>query len=186
MPRPYRLGRRRAGVDRTSAAIVAAARDLVAAGDSASMTAVAVRAGVSRATVYNRFRSRADLLGTLAPAQSSAREIADVGPAKMLRQAFGRSSATWAAEPALYRRLQVEPALYERLQVETVGEQARVLAERLAAADALRPGCSIREAEDVIAALLSFPVFDRLHRDGRRTPGAVADVLARLAAGILA
>jgi len=176
MPRPYRLGRRRAGVDRTSADIVAAARDLVAAGDPASMTAVAVRAGVSRATVYNRFGGRAGLLRAIAPAPPPALETPAGDPTEMLRLAFGRSSAAWAEKPALYRRLQVE----------TDGAQARTLAEHLAAADALRPGCSIREAEDVIAALLSFPVFDRLHRDGRRTPGAVADVLARLAEGILA
>ena len=33
------------------------------------------------------------------------------------------------------------------------------LAERLAASDQLRPGCSLREAEDVIGAITSFPVF---------------------------
>jgi tetracycline repressor-like protein len=176
VPRPYRLGRRRAAVDRTSAAIVAAARELVAEGDPAAMTAVARRAGVSRVTVYNRFRSRADLLRALAPAPSPTDAAPDAGPTEMLRRAFGRSSAAWAAEPALYRRLHVE----------TDPEQARLLAERLAAMDALRAGCSIREAEDAIAALLCFPVFDRLHRDGRRTAAAVADVLTRLAAGILA
>jgi hypothetical protein len=62
----------------------------------------------------------------------------------------------------------------------------RLLAERLAAADRLRPGCSLREATDVIGLLSSFPVFDRLHHDGRRTSVAVADVLMRLAAAILA
>ena len=62
----------------------------------------------------------------------------------------------------------------------------RHLAERLLAGDALRPGCSLREAEDVLGALTSFALFDRLHHDGRRTPAAVADILMRLAAGILA
>jgi hypothetical protein len=62
----------------------------------------------------------------------------------------------------------------------------RDLAERLAGADQLRPGCSIKEAEDVIGALTSFEVFDRLHRDGRRTTAAVREILWRLAAGILA
>jgi hypothetical protein len=38
----------------------------------------------------------------------------------------------------------------------------------------------------VIATLTAFAVFDRLHRDGRRSPAAVADVLMRLASGILA
>jgi hypothetical protein len=51
--------------------------------------------------------------------------------------------------------------------------------------DELRPGCSIKEAEDVIAALTSFEIFDRLYKDGRRSPAAVAEILARLASGIL-
>ena len=62
----------------------------------------------------------------------------------------------------------------------------RPLAERLADEDELRPGCSIKEAEDVIAALTSFAVFDRLHRDGRRSAAAVTEILGRLAGGILA
>ena len=61
-----------------------------------------------------------------------------------------------------------------------------MLAERLAAQDSLRPGCSLREAEDVIAVLSSFAAFDRLYHDGRRPVSAVAEVLMRLAAGILA
>jgi hypothetical protein len=63
---------------------------------------------------------------------------------------------------------------------------SRQLAERLAANDELRPGCSIKEAEDVIAALTSFAFFDRLYKDGRRSPAVVAEILARLASGILA
>src|SRR5260370_912687 len=61
----------------------------------------------------------------------------------------------------------------------------RALAERLASADQLRPGCSLKEAEDVIGALTSFDVFDRLHQDGRRSSSAVADILMRLAGAIL-
>ena len=38
----------------------------------------------------------------------------------------------------------------------------------------------------MIAVLSSFPVFDRLHKDGRRSPSAVTEVLMRLASGILA
>jgi hypothetical protein len=38
----------------------------------------------------------------------------------------------------------------------------------------------------VIGVLASFEVFDRLHRDGRRTTAAVGEILWRLAGGILA
>jgi hypothetical protein len=61
----------------------------------------------------------------------------------------------------------------------------RALAERLASADQLRPGCSLKEAEDVIGALTSFAVFDRLHQDGRRSSTAIAEILMRLAGAIL-
>jgi hypothetical protein len=61
----------------------------------------------------------------------------------------------------------------------------RLLAERLAAADQLRPGCSLTEAEDVIASVSSFAVFDRLHKDGRRSRPAVVEILMRLVSTIL-
>jgi hypothetical protein len=66
-----------------------------------------------------------------------------------------------------------------------VAMKDRALAERLASADQLRPGCSLKEAEDVIGALTSFAVFDRLHQDGRRSSTAIAEILMRLAGAIL-
>ena len=170
MPRQYRLGRRQPSVDRTAAAILEAARGLVAeSGDRVSIAGVARRAGVSRITVYNRFGTRASLLEAIAP---PPRVDADG-----LREHLEKSCAAWAADPALFRNLRTEGAGVE---------SARRIADRLAAADALRPGCSVREAEDVIAILGSFPVFDRLHKDGRRSSAAVTEVLMRLASGILA
>jgi hypothetical protein len=35
----------------------------------------------------------------------------------------------------------------------------------------------------VIGILTSFPVFDRLHKEGRRSPSAVAEILLRMASG---
>lgn len=173
MPRPYSLGRRRAAVDRTAAAVLSAARELVAeSGKGFAVGTLARRAGVSRATVYNRFGSKAGVLDALRPPRTLG-----AGEAGSLAHYIERSCAAWAADPALFRHLDA-PAGAEN----ATGQ----VAENLAASDALRPGCSLREAEDVIAVLTSFPVFDRLHRDGRRSPAAVAEVLTRLAAGILA
>ena len=179
MARAYRLGRRQASVDRTGQAILSAARALVSQGPASevSLGAIARRAGVSRVTVYNRFGARPALLAALAPA-SHVGEPAASEPRQALRQHLIVSCAAWAADPALHRHL--PPAL------ERDSEIARRLAERLGAADALRPGCSLREAEDVIGALASFPMFDRLYRDGRRSPTAVAEILMRLASAILA
>jgi hypothetical protein len=86
----------------------------------------------------------------------------------------------WSSDPALFRRL--PPAAGVEIETPT-DDQA--LAQRLAASDQLRPGCSLKEASDVIGAITSFPVFDRLHRDGRRSATAVAEILIRLAASIL-
>jgi len=183
------LGKRQAGVDRTKAAVLAAARELVAAsgGTHLSVGAVARRAGVSRLTIYNRFGSRSGLLRAVAgeahgrslpPAPNGANGAQD--PREQLRDRILTACLTWASDPALFRAL---PA------VTSAGGQAdqkdRGLAERLAAADQLRPGCSLKEAEDVIGALTTFAVFDRLHQDGRRSPAAVADILMRLAGAIL-
>jgi AcrR family transcriptional regulator len=179
MPRPYRLGRRQPAVDATARSILTAARHLVQEAPSAqvSVAEIARRAGVSRITVYNRFGSREGVLEALAvepadPAPQGGDPIDD------LRRHLAGACARWATDPHLFRNLAI-PGLPD-------GGAARLLAERLAASDRLRPGCSLREAADVIGTLTSFSVFDRLHHDGRRTPAAVAEILMRLGAAILA
>lgn len=178
MTRAYRLGARQASVDRTSQAILGAARRLCARSPASSVSvgAIAREAGVSRLTVYQRFGSRSRLLEALIPPRSAPAEAA-TDPREALRRHLLRTCEDWAADPALFRHLPA-PA--------PDAETARRLAEQLLAGDVLRPGCSIREAEDVIGALGSFAVFDRLHRDGRRPAAAVAEILMRLAAAILA
>ncbi len=183
--RNYRLGRRQESVNRTRAAILAAARDLLASGEQAiSAGEVARRAGVSRLTIYNRFGSMTGLLRELAAGVQRRRSAGPAPPARdpreQLRQRIAESCLAWSTDPALFRRLPAVAGSHP----ETPGDD-RAIAERLAASDQLRPGCSLKEAEDVIGALTSFPVFDRLHRDGRRSTGAVTEILMRLASAIL-
>ena len=182
MPRNYTLGRRQEAVDRTRLAILAAAREVLATGEPGLSTgAVARRAGVSRITVYNQFGSKAGLLRELAAA-AHGRQAGDASepddPRDQLRKRLGDSSAAWSSDPALFRRLPHEVAIKKP-------DDDRFLAERLGATDQLRPGCSLKEAEDVIGAITSFEVFDRLHKDGRRSPAAVVEILMRLASSIL-
>ena len=181
MPRGYQLGRRQASVDRTSAAILEATRQLVAAGGPRpSAAAIARRAGVSRVTVYNRFGSVSGLLDRLHPdtRRRSDAMAPTAGARESLHAHLGATAASWAVNPALYRNLPRPP--------EPDAEAIRALVELLAAEDALRPGCSLKEAEDVIAVVSAFATFDRLHRDGRRPVAAVAEVLMRLASAALA
>ena len=179
MPRRYELGRRQELVDRTAQSILSAARELVSRSPAAAVSvgAIARQAGVSRLTVYQRFGSRAALLEALRPKPQATLDL-DGDARAALHRHFVEASTAWAADPALHRHLPAPRG--------DDPDTERRLAERLLAADALRPGCSLREAEDVIGALASFAVFDRLHRDGRRSPAAVADILMRLAGGILA
>jgi len=202
--RSYRLGRRQPAVDATARAIVTAARQLVQEHPSAevSVAQIARRAGVARITVYNRFGSREGVLTALAAtsqpasvrtdAPTTAAQVVDGpdyrgksgaegprsegDPREALRRHLAAACSRWAADAALFRNLPPPPE----------DGRARPLAEQLAAQDMLRPGCSLREAEDVIATLSSFAGFDRLYHDGRRPASAVAEVLMRLAAGILA
>ena len=185
-PRSYRLGRRQAAVDRTRAAILSTARELLATGigPSISVGAVARRAGVSRLTIYNRFGSRAGLLQAVvdnarrSSPSPSAEALGD--PHARLRQRIAESCVRWASDPALFRRV---PELGLTESGSPDGDRA--LAEQLAVADQLRAGCSLKEAEDVIGALTSFATFDRLYKDGRRSATAVAEILMRLAGGVL-
>jgi AcrR family transcriptional regulator len=175
--RSYALGRRQASVDRTAASILAAARVELerAPAHALSVGAVARRAGVTRATVYNRFGSREGLIGSLAPPAPESTAMTSA-PRDAAHAFLASRCARWAASPVLYRHL---PPVDD-------ADAARHLAEVLAGADALRPGCSLKEAQDVLGALGSFAVFDRLHQDGRRSGSAVLDILMRLAGGILA
>jgi AcrR family transcriptional regulator len=188
--RNYRLGPRRvAEIERTRARILAAARTLVAElGPQAGVGKVAELAGVSRITVYNQFGSKARLLDALSadlgyglqavPAEAGADPAAD------LRRRIEQACAAWAADPLLHQQL-LRRLLGHRGEAGQ-SEADHALAERLAAHDRLRPGCSIREAADVIGILTSFPAFDRLHGRGRRSPSAVAEILLRMASGVMA
>lgn len=178
--RPYHLGRRQPAVDRTAARILVAARRLVAEHPAAALSVaqVARQAGVSRVTVYNRFGSRGHLVEALAPPMTPSQETTDeIEPREALRRLLSDTSSRWAADPSLFRNL-------TGMDFGDT-ERDRRVAERLAQADQLRPGCSIKEAEDVIGALASFSIFDRLHRDGRRSPASVSEILIRLASSIL-
>ena len=182
--RSYRLGRRQADVDRTRARILAAAGELVAElGPSSGLGKVAARAGVSRITVYNQFGSKARLLDALTawagilPHDPSAGEPGD--PAGDLTRRIEHACAAWAENPDLYRQLAGAGRHDRHAALD------RELAARLAAHDLLRPGCSIKEAEDVIGILTSFPVFDRLHQGGRRSASGVAEILLRMASIVM-
>ena len=163
----------RGTAEKTRQSILNAARDLLrAGGPGPSVGEIAGRAGVSRLSVYHHFGTRAGVLAAVAgPAGMEA------GHASTVRDLLGRAAAHWATDPQLFRRLPAAAA------ADTAS--LRDVAAALAAADQLRPGCSLKEAEDVLGVLSSFATFDRLHQDGRRSTHAVTEVLLRMAESIL-
>src|SRR3981081_4582872 len=107
--REYRLGRRQAEVARTRAAILSAARQVVAeVGPAAGLATLAKRAGVSRITVYNHFGSKAGLLEALSVAagRPSQALLQGADPSDDLKDWIAEACAAWAADPGLYRQLQ--------------------------------------------------------------------------------
>jgi AcrR family transcriptional regulator len=168
--RQYSSARRAAAATQTRRAILGAARSLLS--DTAggpSVGAIARLAGVSRLSVYHHFGSRAGVLTAVA-AEAGAPAPAATGD---LRAFVAAVVAHWVTDPPLFRRVPEQPVA------------THDLASRLAAEDRLRPGCSLKEAEDVIAVLTSFAAFDRLHQGGRRSTAAVTEILMRMAASIL-
>jgi hypothetical protein len=131
-------------------------------------------------SVYHHFGSHSGLLRALAAeARPPSLAVAgDSSPSQQLRERIRAVCERWASDPVLFRRL---PAAAEPASP----DEGHELAQRLAAQDQLRPGCSLREAEDVIGLVTSFAAFDRLHQGGRRSIAATAEILARMAGAIL-
>src|SRR4029077_1672325 len=140
-----------------------------------SVGAVAARAGVSRLSVYHHFGSKGGLIDAVAAeARGDAHQDrpapAGESPLEELQALIGSSCERWAGSPALFRALPAATGV-------SASQTDRDLVGRLAAADLLRPGCSLKEAEDVIGLLTSFAAFDWLYRDGRRSAAAVSEIL---------
>ena len=158
-----------------------AVRELLAEGTfhEAPVEDVAERAGVSRATLYQHFRSRVDLVDAICdtfaanPALRALRdavELADVDQA--LAETITLATAFWASEDAvlgeLYGVAAIDPAaraLVDRQRADRRGEMER-LARRLAAAGRLRAGIGERRALRLLMVLTSYETFRELRLAG--------------------
>jgi AcrR family transcriptional regulator len=160
---------------------MAAVRDLLAEGTfhSCSVEQVADRAGVARATLYQHFRSRLDLVDaiceTLAvnPALVAIREVValpDVEAA--LDETIANSVRFWSSEDAILSQLYgvaaIDPAaqdLVDRQRADRRGELER-LARRLRESRRLPPGMSERRALALLLVLTSYETFRELRIAG--------------------
>jgi AcrR family transcriptional regulator len=140
---------------------------------------VGQRAGVSRATVYQHFPSRLDLVDAMCdtfgenPALVSVRdsvELDDLGQA--LRQTISDTVRFWSSEDAVLQQLYgvsaVDPAagaLVERQLRDRRGEM-RKLARRLEEGRALRSGVDRDDALAQLMLLTSYGSYRELRREG--------------------
>ena len=197
--RPYRLGRRQAAVDRTRARILTAARALLVArgGAAFSLDAVARRARVTRATVYQRFGSRPKLLEALFDDLARRGGMWDLAgalgqpdPDLALARFIGTFGRFWTAHRPIHRRLLALAALDAALERTLRARQEwrrrglRVIVERVRARYGKPAAEAQNETIDLLFTLTSFQTFDVL-AGPKRTPAAVTPLLLRAARAVL-
>jgi AcrR family transcriptional regulator len=180
--RAYRVQQRPTRSERTRERIMSAVRELLAEGSfhGSTVEAVAERAGISRATLYQHFRSRIDLVDAICdtfavnPALVELRQTVELpDPAVALAETIARAVRFWASEDTILRELYgvaaIDPAareLVERQRADRRGEMQR-LARSLKVAGRLRPGLTERGALDVLMVLTSYETFTELRLAGR-------------------
>jgi AcrR family transcriptional regulator len=176
----YRAARtQQSRTEKTRERITAAVRDLLAEGTFHESTAeqVADRAGVSRATLYQHFRSRVDLIDVMCtafdanPALLTVRDVVELPDAdEALAETIANIVAFWSSEDAVLRQLYgvaaVDAAaqrLVERQRTDRRAELARLVgtlrrAKLLAVPD--------KRALQTLLLLTSYESFRELREAG--------------------
>ncbi len=179
--RSYRSRSRATGAQHTRERIVTAVRELLAEErfHESTVEQVAERAGVSRATVYQHFRSRIDLVDAICETFDANPALIELRPTIMLPDpqiALLRTIALamrfWESEDAilsgLYGVVAIDPAardLVARQRTDRRSEMRR-LARRLHTTGTLRPGISTARALDVLMVLTSYETYRELREAG--------------------
>jgi AcrR family transcriptional regulator len=176
--RAYRGRSRPKRSEETRERIKSAVRELLAEGTfhESTVEQVADRAGVSRATLYQHFRSRLELVDAICetfdlnPALLRLREIVEGPDAEAaLAGTIAESMRFWSSEDAVLRHLygvaSIDPAahdLVERQRADRRSELER-LVRNLARAGALR---TERRALNLLLVLTSYETFRELRESG--------------------
>jgi AcrR family transcriptional regulator len=197
--RPYTTARGRRGaqsVDRVLEAAERLVRD--DAFHSATMDELAAAAGVSRATVFNRFGSKLGLLQTLFTRSTESPEMAAIhdalaieDPVAALDALIGAVCAVWEAHGYIHQQLRaivvLEPDASAPLE-EHEREQRRdlqALSRRLARAGRLRPRLGEARATATLQMLTSLESFLTLRREHGLSLRATGETIAELARTLL-
>lgn len=197
--RSYTAARRRdsaKSVDR----VLEAAERLIAedAFHSATMDELAAAAGVSRATVFNRFGSKLGVLETIAercntgPEMRAIKEALEIeDPIESLEALIEASCAIWEAQGFIVEQLRaivvLEPEAAALVEAQEADQRSDVqrLAGRLARAGRLRRGLSEGRATATLHMLTSLESFLRLRRDYGLSLRQTRETIAELARTLL-
>jgi AcrR family transcriptional regulator len=179
---------------------MAAVRDLLAEGTfhESTVERVADRAGVSRATLYQHFRSRLELVDEMCdsfdanPALLALREsVTDSDPAAALAETIAHTVEFWSSEDSvlsqLYGVAAIDPAaadLVERQRRDRRGEMTR-LVRHLRASGVMRSDVSERQALVVLMLLTSYESYRELRHAGVSNRAAASTLLSAAQAQLL-
>jgi AcrR family transcriptional regulator len=165
---------------------------------SATMDQLAAAAGVSRATVFNRFGSKLGVLHALFDRCLESREMVAVreafaveDPVAALDPVVDMSCAMWEEHGFIVEQLQaiaiLEPGASALLtgQREDQRAELQALTRRLARADRLRPGLGEARATATLHMLTSLESFLWLRRDYGLSLRQTRDTIAELARQVL-
>jgi AcrR family transcriptional regulator len=180
-PRAYRARTRPKRSEETRERIKTAVRDLLAEGrfHDSTVEEVADRAGVARATLYQHFRSRLELVDAICetfsenPALRRLRETVDLPDAdEALAGVIADSIRFWSSEDPILRQLYgvaaVDPAaqdLVDRQRTDRRSELER-LVRNLSRAGRLHEGTNERRALSLLLVLTSYDTFRELREAG--------------------
>jgi AcrR family transcriptional regulator len=165
---------------------------------TATMDELAEAAGVSRATVFNRFGSKLGVLQALytrcleSPEMRAVEEaLAIDDPDAALEALIEASCALWETRGFIVEQLQaiaiLEPEASALLAGQTEEQRADLqgLTRRLARADRLRPGLGEARATATLHVLTSLESFLWLRREYSLSLRQTRETIAELAQGVL-
>jgi AcrR family transcriptional regulator len=179
--RTYRARGRTAKGDETRRKIKAAVAELMAEGTfhDSTVEQVADRAGISRATLYQHFRSRLELVDAICerfdenPALLAIREAVELPDADAaLAETIAQAVRFWSSEDPILRQLYgvaaIDPAakdLVDRQRADRRGEMTR-LVRNLQRAGRLRGGLTEASGLSLLMVLTSYETFCELRLAG--------------------